>query len=127
MMKSPTKSLRAKSIFFTIMSTLLNIAPALVFTIMAYASGEATVTKIGLSCTLLIILVLSGIAIINKVAMRSRLWILLIGLWLCLDTIMIPLIVIAGCQVADELIVCPLRQYYKTRYTINREFDKRAA
>ena len=120
-----TKKLKRKYIIATILSFLLNVCPLLVFTIIAFISGTAIVHKVTLSMTLLIVLIFTAVTFINKTVFRSKLWILLIGLWLCLDNILTPLIVFASCQVIDELIVTPLKNYYKNRYRINKEIDTR--
>ena len=120
-----TKKLKRKYIIATILSFLLNVCPLLVFTIIAFISGTAIVHKVTLSMTLLIVLIFTAITFFNKTVFRSKLWILLIGLWLCLDNILTPLIVFAACQVIDELIVTPLKNYYKNRYRINKEMDTR--
>ena len=120
-----TKKLKRKYIIATILSFLLNVCPLLVFTIIAFISGTAIVHKVTLSMTLLIVLIFTAVTFINKTVFRSKLWILLIGLWLCLDNILTPLIVFAACQVIDELIVTPLKNYYKNRYRINKEIDTR--
>ena len=120
-----TKKLKRKYIAATILSFLLNVCPLLVFTIIAFISGTAIVHKVTLSMTLLIVLIFTAVTFINKTVFRSKLWILLIGLWLCLDNILTPLIVFAACQVIDELIVTPLKNYYKNRYRINKEMDTR--
>ena len=120
-----TKKLKRKYIIATILSFLLNVCPLLVFTIIAFISGTAIVHKVTLSMTVLIVLIFTAVTFINKTVFRSKLWILLIGLWLCLDNILTPLIVFAACQVIDELIVTPLKNYYKNRYRINKEMDTR--
>lgn len=120
-----TKKLKAKYVTAALISLLLNIGPLLVFTIIAFISGTAIVHKVTLSMTLLVVLIFSIITLVNKTVFRSKLWILLIGLWLCLDNILTPLIVFAVCQVVDELIVTPIKKYYKDRYKINKEIDRR--
>ena len=120
-----TKKLKRKYIAVTILSFLLNVCPLLVFTIIAFISGTAIVHKVTLSMTILIVLIFTAITFFNKTVFRSKLWILLIGLWLCLDNILTPLIVFAACQIIDELIVTPIKNYYKNSYKINKEIDKR--
>lgn len=120
-----TKKLKAKYVTAALISLLLNVGPLLVFTIIAFISGTAIVHKVTLSMTLLLVLIFSIITLVNKTVFRSKLWILLIGLWLCLDNILTPLIVFAACQVVDELVVTSIKKYYKDRYKINKEIDKR--
>lgn len=113
-----------KNLFLTF-SILLTIGPGLVFLCMAYANDTAVVNKVALSMTLFVIVVMTIIAISKKIVLRSRLWILLIGLWICLDHFIVPLIVMGVCQVLDELIVSPLHDYYKNIYRTNKVIDER--
>lgn len=121
-MTTKTKRL---SVLFTIVSVLLNICPIAVYSITALINADLMHEKVALSLTVFIVLILSAVCLVNKVALRSRLWILLIGLYFCLDFILTPLIVIAVCQVLDELIVSPVAKHYRNRYKINKEIDQR--
>lgn len=111
-------------LFFAI-SLLLNIAPLATYTIIAFVECTAIVEKVALSMTLFIVVILSCVAWMNKLVLRSRLWIILIGLYVCLDYIITPLILIAVCQVLDELIVHPLKKSFHNKLTIHKEMDKR--
>lgn len=104
---------------------LLNITPLAVYTIMALVQGQLIYEKVALTMTVFIVLILSIISFVNKIALRSRLWIILIGVYVCLGEILAPLVIIASCQIIDELVVCPLKNFYKSRLTINKEIDKR--
>jgi hypothetical protein len=120
-----TKKAKRGLLICRLLHLLFFWCPLVVYTILGFVQGTAVVDKITLSCTLLIVLVLSLVSLVNKVALRSKLWVLLIGLWACLDTFMQPLILIATTQVIDELILSPLVSYYKTKVQINKELDKR--
>lgn len=121
-----TKKYRILRWVFMISSILLNIGPLMFYTIQALCQSNLTYEKVSLCLTVFIVLILSAICLINKVALKSRLWIILIGLYICLDSIMVPIIVIACCQVLDELIFAPLSKHYKTKLLISKELDKRS-
>ena len=110
---------------FLLVSTLLTICPATVYTIKALIESDLVYEKTSLVLTVFLVLIMTCITIVNKQAMRSRLWILLIGLYISLDYILGPLIVIAICQVLDELIACPLKKSYKNKLVINKQIDRR--
>ena len=110
---------------FTIISILCNIAPLAAYSIKAIMETNLTHEKVTLTMTVFVVLLMTLISFINKSAMRSRLWVVLIGIYVCLDYIMTPLIIIACCQIADELIVCPLKNSFKNKYQINKQIDKR--
>lgn len=120
-----TQSLKTKYRIFSILSLLLNVGPLAVYVIKALICSTFTHQKIALSMTVLIVLILTIISLVNKVVMKSRLWIILIGLYICLEYILTPLIIIGVCQVVDELIVSPLKVHYRDRYKINKEIDLR--
>lgn len=120
-----TKKYRFWATVLMVLSLLLTVGPFLGYTIAALAGGALVVEKVCLVSTLLIVAIMSLVALVNKTVMKSRLWILLIGLYLCIDNIMTPLLIIAGCQVVDELIVSPLAKIFSNKATIHGELDKR--
>lgn len=120
-----TKKAKRGLLICRLLHILFFWCPLITYTIIGFIQGTAIVDKITLSCTLLVVLVLSLVSLVNKIALRSKLWILLIGLWACLDTFMQPLILIAVTQVIDELILSPLKEHYKEKVHINKELDKR--
>lgn len=111
------------SLFVT--AILLQLGPFVTYGVIGYIQSDLVTEKIGLSLTVMIVLILTIVAFVNKVALRSRLWILLLGLYFTLDYILTPLIIVACCQIVDELIVTPLKKHFKTKLTISKEIDKR--
>lgn len=120
-----TRKYRKLSFLFGFISVLLNIAPFTIYAFIALVDSALIYQKIALSMTVLVVAILSLVAFINKVAMKSRLWIVLVGIYVCLGEIITPLIIIAVCQVLDELIVSPLHKNFRNKKTINKEIDKR--
>lgn len=108
------------------LSALLTFGPLVTFAVIGFADGSVHPgNKIVLGATLLTVIIMTGIAIANKITLRSRLWIALIGLWACLDYILPILLIFAGCQIVDELIICPIKRYYGTQYSTNKTVDRR--
>lgn len=122
---SRTSKMRRAYWIFAIMSLLLNICPLAVYTIKALYEANLTHEKIALSMTVFVVLIMTIISIANKIVLRSRLWIILIGVYICIDYIMTPLIIIAVCQILDELLIAPLKKSFKNKLIINKEIDKR--
>jgi hypothetical protein len=120
-----TSKYRKLALFFTILSLLLNICPLAVYSVKAMVESNLVYEKVALAMTVFIVLILTIVCFVNKITLRSRLWIILIGVYFCLGEILTPLIMIACCQVIDELIVHPLKTHYKNKITINKEIDKR--
>lgn len=125
-MSSITKHYRLWFRIMFVVSLLLNICPLGVYTVKALLEADLTHEKVALTMTVFVVLIMTIICIANKIVLRSRLWIVLIGIYLCLDYIMTPLIIIAVCQVLDELVACPIKKYCKTRLVINKQIDKRS-
>ena len=120
-----TKHYRRLYFTFLIFSILLTLGPLVVYSLKALLSADLVHEKVSLMMTVFIVLIMTCISLVNKCAMKSRLWVLLIGIYLCLDSILEPLMVIAGCQVLEELIVSPLRHRFKDRLVINKQIDRR--
>lgn len=120
-----TKKTKLAATLFTIASVLLNIGPLAAYIVIALVNCTLTYQKVALTMTVFVVLIMTAVSLINKVAMKSRLWVILLGIYLCLEFILTPLLIIAICQVVDELIVAPLAQHYRNRYKINKEIDLR--
>ena len=125
MVSEITKKHRLWYWIFFALSLLLNVGPLTVYTIKAVIEADLVYEKVTLVMTVFVVLIMTVISLINKVAMRSRLWVILIGIYFCLDYIMTPLIIIAVCQVVDEIIVSPLKKHFREKLSINKEIDRR--
>lgn len=110
---------------FLVVSLLLNILPITVYTIKAVVEADLIHEKIGLTMTVFAVLIMTIVSFVNKVTLRSRLWIILIGIYICLNNILTPLIVIACSQILDELVVSPLKHSVKDKLVINKQIDRR--
>ena len=119
-----TKECKKKWKLMKVISLLLNIGPLVGFTIAAYTTNTAFVHKTTLSATLFIAVIFTCLTYSKKILNRSRLWIVLIGLWICLDNILVLLIVFASCQIIDEIIVVPCKLKYEDDYKDYKRNDK---
>ena len=121
-----TKKLRFCAYLYTLLSFILTWGPICVYTVMAYQSKTAgTTDKFVITSMLTIGVIMSLVCLINKYTLRCKHWLILIGLWVCLDNILGCILVIAITQIVDELIVCPIAKYYRNKLLINKEIDKR--
>ena len=120
-----TKRYKIFWVILSILSILLNVGPVVVYIIMALAGGALIVEKVTLCMTVFIVLILSIVAWVNKTTMRSRLWVVIIGLYFILDYFVAPLMIVGCCQIVDEWFVCPLKAHCRDVYTINKQMDKR--
>lgn len=120
-----TSKYKKAYLILTMISILLNLAPAIYYTVKTALSADLLYQKIALASSLFVVLVLSAVAIVNKITLKSRLWIVLITMYIVLESLITPIIIIGVCQVIDELIVAPWGKIYREKWIINREIDKR--
>lgn len=119
------KKMKLCAVIFTIFSFLLTWTPVLVYTCLAYMSKTASDTgKVCLTMFLSVAVIMSLVCILNKYTLRCKNWLLLIGLWMCLDKILGCILVLAITQCLDELVVSPLAKHFRTKVSINKEISK---
>lgn len=121
--RSRKDRLRTGKNIFGLLSALCTIGPIIGFGLYALINDTVVVHKITLCFTLLIVLVFSLIAAVNKFAFKSKIWIIMIGLYVSLDFMLTPIVIIGCCQIADELIFTPLHKYFKRHFEICKEID----
>lgn len=122
-----TKKYRSTYIALVILSVILNLFPIAFYVVKAFIESSATYQKVALSSTIFISLILTCISLLTKVNIRSVIWILFVGLYICLDSIINMIMFIAIFQVTDELIISPLKKMVKNKWIINKELDKRTS
>lgn len=123
-MSDVTKNYKLKALIFQCLSILVLAAPIIYYTILSFINGEAT-EKFTLGITFVIAAIMLAINIIFKYHIRSTLWIIVLGIYLCLDNIQVLLIMVAVGTILDEFLLTPLHKSYKSKANINREIDKR--
>lgn len=126
-----TKSCKTKKIIFSIIHFLLLFGPLLYFFPYAFLVGTVT-TKVAMSLSVVVSIVLSLISILVEAKHRggfskSIMWILILSVMTALTQVKGFIAVMAGASIFDELIVCPLKNHYKTELIANRAIDKRMA
>lgn len=123
-MTNVTKSYKHKRNILRLLSILLLIVPMLVYTIIGFAQGEVG-EKFTMGMCLLISFIFVLINALFKANIRSTLWILLIGIHICVDSITTLLFIMTITTMLDEFVVTPLAKHYAQKYSINVEIDKR--
>ena len=119
-----TKKYKTLYILFKIMSILIIFVPLTIYIIKGFTIAQPT-QKFILSAALIICIILTGINILLKMNIRSTLWVLVLGIYFCLESIQDLLLCIAISTILDEFIFTPLYKNYKSKYSINKEIDKR--
>lgn len=123
-MTETTKSLHKKYRTWLAVSILLTVLPVLIFTILAFirgTTGQKVVMGICVTASILFV----ALNVVLKRKIRCTVWLLLIGIYSCLSSIMPLLFVMAVTVAADEFIAEPLYKRYKQKYIINKEIDAR--
>ena len=124
-----TKQCKRLSILFLVLHILCLFGPLLYFIPYAYVVGEVG-RKLALSLFLIVALCLSVVAIISDAKTRgglakSIMWILVIGISICLQEVKVFVYIMAIVSVIDELVIVRLRAKYKDAYAANKEIDRR--
>lgn len=124
MKSAVTKKYQRLSILFRILSLVVLTAPLAYYTVLGFISGGPK-QKATLGITFTIALMLVAVNLVFKYRIRSTLWILVLGIYFCLDDILPLLFMVAVGTIADEFILSPLARSYRHKMIINREIDKR--
>lgn len=109
---------------FRSISFLVLIVPLIVYGVKGFIEGDVT-EKLTLGMTISIAAILVALNILFKYHIRSTIWIIVLGIYFCIDNIMPLLLCIAIGTILDEFIFTPLYKSYKNKATINKEIDKR--
>lgn len=110
---------------FNLLSFFVTFVPLIVYIIKGYIDADLTTEKVGLTCTIMVAFILTAVNFIFKFNIRSTLWIILLGVYFCIDNILTMIILIAVGTILDEFLFTPMKKVFKNRYTINKEIDKR--
>lgn len=106
------------------LSVLITLVPLIVYAILGFVNGTIA-QKISLGVCLITALVFTALNIILKYHIRCTIWILLIGIYACIENIIPLLFILAISTALDEFVLEPLAKKYKSLYVINKEIDKR--
>lgn len=119
-----TKKYKRLSKLFGILSILCTVAPVAYFTVQALIQGEVR-EKVTLGCTLLVCLILVALNTIKKQNLRSPVYLMILGIYMCLDNLLSLFLIMALTTMTDEFIFTPLHKSFRNKAIINREIDRR--
>ena len=125
-MSTMTNKYKKLSILTFLLSAICSLCPIVIYVIKAFVDKdvkEVNKYTLGIMCS--VALVITLINIVAKLHLRCIPWILLLGIYLCLKNITALLVIMAITTIIDELILMPLHKSFKSKYTINKEIDKR--
>ena len=120
-LSNETKKYKRLSKLFGLLSLLCTVFPVAYFTVEAFIQGEVQ-EKVTLGCTLIVCLILNTI---KKRNLRSPVYLMIIGIYVCLDNLLSLFLIMAITTMADEFVFTPLHMSFKNKAIINKEIDRR--
>ena len=123
-MSDTTKKYKTKYTIAKAMSIALTVGPILYYMILGFSVAEPA-KKVVLSMTAICAIMLTFINIVFKMHIRSTIFLIMLGIHICIDNITGLIIVMAATTLVDEVLLVPLAKKYKSKYTINKEIDER--
>ena len=125
-----TKQCKVGKFIFGLLHFLCLVGPFLYFIPYGFIVGE-TVSKVALSFTIVLSLILGALSFIvdqtHRASMhRSIMWAMIIGVLFCLSEIKTFIWIMAIASILDELVFVKLRDHYKVKLIANREIDRRS-
>lgn len=125
-MTQRTKKYLWAAIILTTLSILLSVGPALIFTVQGFMYSNLVVEKVALTGALTVAIIGSMMSLLSRVfQFRSRIWLILLALFFILDHFTVIILTLAITQILDELVFAPIAKHCRSKYSINREIDKR--
>ena len=125
-MSTMTNKYKKLSILTFLLSSICSLCPILIYVIKAFVDKDVkSVNKYTLGIMCSVALIVTIINIVAKLRLRCIPWILLLGIYICLKEITSLLVIMAITTIIDEMLVTPLHKSFKSKYTINKEIDKR--
>lgn len=101
--------------FFLIISLILTYVPIFALAILGFIKGQPG-EKFALGACVCTSIVLFIIQALNEKHFRCTLWIILLGIYMCLDNIAPFLLMIAICTILDDILVRPIYGFYKDKF-----------
>lgn len=119
-----TKKYKTLSAIFALIGFAITFGPLVYYFISGFAIAEVA-HKFILTIGLVSSLILTVINVIGKYSMRAPFFLLLLALTVVLETIKPMIILFASGTILDECFIQPMKKYFRNKYTINKEIDKR--
>ena len=113
-------------LLFKLISVLIIVAPIGYYVLNTLIFAEiTTVDRFIVSATTISCIILAILNLVLQVFKHSKFWLIMIGLALVLPDITTFIIVFGCANIVNEIVIEPLEKHYKSKYTINKEIDKR--
>lgn len=119
-----TKNYKKLSKLFGLLSVLCTVSPLVYFTVQAFIQGEVR-EKVTLGLSLTVCAILVALNTIKKRNLRSPVYLMILGIYACLDNLLSLFLIMAITTMADEFAFTPLHKSFKSKAIINKEIDRR--
>lgn len=119
-----TKKYKRLAMLYGILSIAVTLLPVVYYVILGFIEGTVQ-KKLSLGMAIMVALILTIVNIVFKRHIRSTIWIVVLGIYMCLKNILPLLLLVAIGTILDEFILTPLHRKYKQKALINKEIDKR--
>ena len=106
-----------------ILSVLVTLLPVIYYVIKGLSDGSVGSRQKG--CMVCLAIMLYIINVLMKYSIRSTVWILLLGVYVCLEDILPLILMLAIGTIIDEFVLSPLKKHYASVYCVNKEIDRR--
>lgn len=120
-----TKNCLVAIVLLTMCSIILNVAPIGIIAFEAFIADALVYQKVAFVGTIVVSLLLTIWTWFSRVNIKSKYLVILCGLFLVIENIFPFVIALTIAQLLDEVIFQPFIKYYKEKYHINSEIDKR--
>lgn len=119
-----TKKYKRLSILMWWLSFIVLLTPISYYVVRAFMIGN-TVEKLSLGGLAVAAIIITCFSLLQKMRLRSPLWICILGIYIILDKIIPLLIMVAIGVILDELILSPLYKRFKEKADHNANADER--
>lgn len=129
-MSERTKQCGTWYVVFLVMHFICLFGPFLFFIPQAFTSDVTTTRKVALTLTMVVSCILLIFALIVEAKTRAGLgktimWMLILGVIVCLKDAQAFIYAMAIVSIIDELFITRMRDKYKDAYRANKEIDRR--
>lgn len=123
-MTNATKKYKKLYKLYQALSLICLICPLLIYGVIGFANGEPY-QKLCLGSSIVIAGIMVACNLVFKIKLRSIIWVIVLGIYICLKEITLLLVIVAITTLLDELLFTPLKENYKSKFKINKEIDVR--
>lgn len=124
-MSKASKHYLTGAIIFTLLSFLCCVGPALYYIVEGYLIAGG-IHRVALCLSVFIALIGSCLCLMTKhISFRSGIWFILLALYFIIENFTPMIILFGATQILDEVLLSPVSRHYRSKFSINREIDKR--